>query len=494
MRAWLPKKNPNFFPFTALLCLLAAQAAGATLEEQLRAALEPSPEPGATCGAVVVDIQTGKTILDVNGDEVLVPASNAKVFSLAAAIDILGPTFEFRTLVAIRGNDLIVVGDGDPSFADPEGAGKPEDPVAVFFDGWAQRLREKGVEVVTGDLVIDESIFEPARDHPRWPNEDVGRAYAAPPGALNLYENAVQFTIRPAAKAGDPVRWSVYPPNGLVEVRNKCKSAAKGKNVPVLFRPRPTFEYQLTGTCTAETKSSVAIADPGMFFADVLRTHLATRGIRIEGKTRRERVRDEQGELPPDCAVVLVHTTPLADVATRVGKDSQNLFAEALLKRTGYAFARAAGEPNPRGSWATGRAAVEDLLKRAGVQDNHVQPVDGSGLSRENRSSARAMVQVLAYMHKHPGWPLFARSLAVAGRDGTLKRRMKDVPGLVCAKTGYIGGVRTLSGYVETPDRRMYAFSLLFNGFKRTSRPFTKMQDRFCEVLAKSKPEPAETP
>ena len=494
MQPRLMNRSRNFILCSALLGLLAGQAGGATLEEQLQAVLGPKPEPGAVCGAVVVDLQTGKVLLDIHGDETLIPASNAKVFSLAAAIDVLGPGFEFRTVVATRGDDLIVVGDGDPSLADPEGAGKPSDPVAALFDGWAARLREKGLEVLAGDLVIDESIFEPARDHPQWPSEDIGRAYAAPPGALNLYENTVLFTIQPAAKAGDPVQWSVYPPNGLVEVRNRGKSAAKGKNAPVLYRPRPTFEYQLSGTCTAETKSSLAVPDPGMFFADVLRTHLANRGIRIEGKIRRERVRDEQGRLPPDCAVVLVHTTPLTHVAARVGKDSQNLFAEALLKRTGYAFARAAGEANPRGSWATGRAAVEDFLKRVGVEEGHVVPADASGLSRANRSSARAMVQVLAYMHKHPGWPLFARSLAVAGRDGTLKRRMKDVPGLVCAKTGYIGGVRTLSGYVETPDRRMYAFAVLFNGFKKASRPFTKMQDQFCEVLAKSKPDAVGTP
>lgn len=490
-----PLKRPcNVILHLALLCSLAGRAGGATLEEQLRAVLEPKPEPGAKCGAVVVDLQTGNTILDVNGAEALVPASNAKVFSLAAAIDILGPTFEFRTVLATRGNDLIVVGDGDPSIADPEGAGKPDDPVAAVFDGWAARLSEKGLEVIAGDLVIDESIFEPARDHLQWPNEDIGRAYAAPPGALNLYENTVQFTIQPTGKAGELVKWSVYPPNGLVEVRNKCKTAAKGKNAPVLYRPRPTFEYQLSGTCRAETKSSLAVPDPGLFFADVLRSHLVKRGIRIDGKIRRERVRDDRGELPPDCAVILVHTTPLADVAARVGKDSQNLFAEALLKRTGYAFALAAGEANPRGSWATGRAAVEDFLKRAGVEENDVVPADASGLSRVNRSSARAMVRVLAHMHKHPGFPLFARSLAVAGRDGTLKRRMKDVPGLVCAKTGYIGGVRTLSGYVETPDRRMYAFSVLFNGFKKASKPFTKMQDQFCDVLARSKPEPADKP
>ncbi len=490
-----PLKRPcNVILHLALLGLLAGRAGGATLEEQLRAVLEPRPEPGATCGAIVIDLQTGKTILDVNSAEVLVPASNAKVFSLAAAIDILGPTFEFRTVLATRGSDLIVVGDGDPSIADPEGAGKPDDPVAAVFDGWAARLREKGVGVIAGDLVIDESIFEPARDHPQWPQEDIGRAYAAPPGALNLYENTVLFTIKPAGKAGELVEWSVYPPNGLVEVRNKCKTAAKGRNTPVLYRPHPTFEYQLSGSCRAETKSALAVPDPGMFFADVLRAHLAQRGIRIEGKIRRERVRDDRGQLPPDCAVVFVHTTPLADVAARVGKDSQNLFAEALLKRTGFAFALAAGEANPRGSWATGRAAVEDFLKRAGVEENHVIPADASGLSRANRSSARAMVRVLSYMHKHPGFPLFARSLAVAGRDGTLQRRMKDVPGLVCAKTGYIGGVRTLSGYVETPDRRMYAFSVLFNGFKKASKPFTKMQDQFCDVLARSKPEPADKP
>jgi D-alanyl-D-alanine carboxypeptidase/D-alanyl-D-alanine-endopeptidase (penicillin-binding protein 4) len=412
------------------------------------------PEPNAICSAAVVDLRTGRRVFGLNTDTPMIPASNVKLFALAAAVEVLGPDFQFRTVLATRGHDLVVIGDGDPSLGDPVSSEEDGREITAVIDEWAALLKDKGLSNVKGDLIIDESIFDDRWVHPDWPAEDIRRRYAAPVGALNFSENCIEVTAWPAKRAGQPVQWSVRPRTSLVDVKNRCNSG--GRNRPTIDRPSPTFQFVLGGSCTKRsTLQSVPVPDPGLFFADVLRLRLADQGVAVAGRIRRERVRDAAGQLPADCDIVAVHTTPLLRVAARAGKDSQNLFAECLLKRTGYEFAKARGYANPIGTWATGRAAVQALMARAGIDPDTVVISDGSGLSRANRASVSDVVKLLAYMQRHRGWDVFGRSLSVAGRDGLLRKRMNGIPGLVCAKTGYMRGVRTLSGYVETPDGRL---------------------------------------
>ena len=441
------------------------------------------PEPNAICSAAVVDLRTGRRVFGLNTDTPMIPASNVKLFALATAVEVLGPDFEFRTVLAMRGRDLVVIGDGDPSLGDPVTSEDDGRGITAVIDEWAALLKEKGLSKIQGDLIIDESIFDDRWVHPDWPADDIRRRYAAPVGALNFSENCVEVTVWPAQSAGRPVRWSVEPRTSLLDVKNRCKSG--GRNRPTIDRPSPTFQYVLGGSCTKRsTLQSVPVPDPGLFFADVLRLRLADQGVTVTGRLRRARVRDAAEQLPADCDVVAVHTTPLIRVAARAGKDSQNLFAECLLKRAGYEFSRTRGDANPIGTWETGRAAVQALMTRAGINPDTAVISDGSGLSRSNRASVSDFVKLLAYMQRHRGWGIFARSLSVAGRDGLLRKRMNGIPGLVCAKTGYMRGVRTLSGYVETPDGRLYGFSVLFNNIKKATRPFSKIQDQFCRILA----------
>ena len=446
------------------------------------------PEAGAACSADVVDLNSGQRIFEANADTAMVPASNAKVFTLAAAIDGLGANFQFRTVLATRGPDLIVVGDGDPSLGDPELSENEGRPITAVFDEWAGQLKRKGPSVIQGDLVIDESIFDDQRLHPDWDKADIKSYFAPPVGALNFHDNCVEITIWPDKENGKPVHWSVNPSTSLIEMTNRCKS--RGGNRPTIDRPQPTFDFVISGTCSQRsTFERIPGPDPGLFFADALRSRLAEQGVTLQGKIRRQRVRDDGGKLPGDCERVAVHVTPLAQVTARVGKDSHNLSAECLLKRLGYEFAKARGDAKPVGSWETGRAAVQAFLTRAGVEAGRVVVSDASGLSRSNRASASDFTRVLAFMRRHREWELFSRSLSVAGRDGSLKKRMTDVPGKVFAKTGYVSGVRTLSGYVEAPDRRLYCFSVLFNNVKKTTRPFNKVHDNVCRILATGQPE-----
>jgi D-alanyl-D-alanine carboxypeptidase/D-alanyl-D-alanine-endopeptidase (penicillin-binding protein 4) len=162
----------------------------------------------------------------------------------------------------------------------------------------------------------------------------------------------------------------------------------------------------------------------------------------------------------------------MPDVLWRINKSSQNLFADAMFKLMGS------------GTWEGGSDAVHAFLKKAGIDDSQYKVVDGSGLARENRVTARLQTDLLAYMAKHPHADVYRNSMSAVGVDGTLRNRMSDLKGRVFAKTGYIGGVRALSGYVQKSDGKWLAFCIIYNGFKGSERPFEVLQDEAVHVLA----------
>lgn len=480
--------------FSKSLCLawLAAVAPAAAepaarpndaLATELDRLLGHLPQASAVCSAVVKDLATGAVLYELNADRPLIPASNAKLFALAAAIDELGSDFAFRTVVARRGRDLIIFGDGDPALGDPRLCEADGEPITAVFARWAAALAKTGRTTIEGDLIIDESIFDGQHYHPQWDRADLNKWYGAPVGALNFHDNCIDVTVWPAAEPGQPALWNVAPPTTIVKIVNQCKSGGRGN--AVIARPDFTFEYKLNGNCSRRgTLQSVPVPDPGEFFASALQHALRANGVTVQGRIRRERVRTADGHVPADCDVVATQVTPLPIVTSRIGKNSQNLFAECLLKRLGYEWSKRQGQARPVGSWETGRSAVEAFLARAGASTEGLVISDASGLSRANRASAADFVRVLAYMHRRPGWEAFYDSLSVGGRDGSLRKRMTDISGSVHAKTGYVRGVRTLSGYVETRGGRLLCFSVLFNGIRGRTAPYNKIHDDVCRLLA----------
>ncbi len=458
---------------------------------RLDALLRSLPTSKAVCGAAVADADTGEILFTHHPDTPLIPASNAKLFVMAAALDILGADFEFRTSLLASGDDLWVIGSGDPGFGDPRLSAGRDESVTAVFDRWAAALLAADRRTITGDLILDESVFDSQYVHPDWDPGDLQKWYAAPVGALNLNDNCLDITVRPAARAGADAIWEVVPPTTLVEIDNRCKTGGAGH--PVIHKPGRDLRYTISGGCHKPWPfPPVAVSDPGAIFGDVLRAVLNKHGVVVEGAIRRIRNSSEWSGHPR--TLIAEHRTPLADVLNRIGKDSQNLFAECLLKRLGREWQRRHGNPNATGTWAGGRAAIrawlDSLPERPTDGDDDrwadITIADGSGLSRTNRMTARQIVDLLTVMHAHPHGAVFAESLSVAGRDGSLYRhkRLRDLTGAVRAKTGTLTGVKALSGYVDTPSGRRLAFSVVFNGITGPGAPFNELHDRLCGILA----------
>lgn len=471
-----------------LVALLAAGSCAITyaappLDSELRGTLARLPHRETVAGACVIDLSAGRVIFEHGADTRLMPASTMKLFAMAAALTELGAQFQFETVLAFDGQNLIVIGDGDPGFGDEKIQKNRGESVVAPFERWAEALRQAGINSVAGDLIIDETVFDEQHLHPSWERADLDNWYAAPVGGLNINDNCVDVTLTPARAGNSAPLVTMVPENHVARIINQSRSGGKGE--PTLNHVFDSMEYKVGGRCPKTwTFGPASFPDPELLFADSLRTVLGRKGIVIHGKIRRTRVRLADGSLPPNIRMVASQNTPLVECLGRAGKDSQNLFAECLLKRAGYAWARRQGMQEPHGSWKLGGHAVAAMLGKLRVDPTGLVLADGSGLSRENRCSARQLAGLLASSYSQPFGPTLHDSLAVAGIDGSLKRRLKNSEGRVHAKTGTMKGIRTLAGYVDGDHGPRFAFAVMFNGYKGGAGPYKDIQDRFCRILS----------
>lgn len=469
----------------SVLPLLLAGCAGlqarreAPLAARLDAILTRLESTGATVSARVIALPEGRELYARDADVPYIPASNMKLPVSAAGLDMFGAGHAFPTWLVLDGADLWVIGSGDPGLGDPRLARRRGQAPTGVLDEWATALAERGVTEVAGSLYYYDGALDGQWLHPTW-GVDALHWYGAPVSGLNFNDNCIDITVRPAAP-GAPALYEVMPPVRGLTVLNECLTAAE--HAPTIEKLPGGNIYRLGGTCARpEELKSKPVEDPGAFLCDALRTHLAARGIAVAGPTRRAAA-PPGGRLPPPAEqVVAVHETSLRDILGRINTNSQNLFAEALCKLTGQAYAAREGRDRP-GSWLDGGRAVHAFLRRCGIDDTQLVVADGSGLSDANRLTARLLTDLLAVMHARPDGAVFRDSLAKGGVNGTLEQRFAGLEGHVFAKTGYIEGVRALSGYVRTRGGRWLAFSILYNGIPGAVGPYEQLQDEAVRLL-----------
>ena len=457
--------RPTFARFSLLLVLLLPALARADLAADVDAALAPAAVASADVGVAVIALgdspAADKTIVSRQSDKPLVPASNLKLVTTGTAIKRLGADFTFRTALAVRGKDVALIGDGDPTLGDAELLKPLGWDAQTVFARWADTLRERGITSVSA-VRVDDSIFDQAFFHPNWPLNQASKSYEAQVAGVNLNANVLDFYLS-ANGPGEVVDYRTEPPTEYATVANSC--VLGDRNAVVLGRTLGTNRIVLGGETNARETSAlqVTVDDPPLYAGTVLAETLRRRGVDVAGPVSRDRtVRDAIKSGKGGWKVVAVLETPLGTVLGRLNKDSMNLYAEALCKRVGAATT---GRP---GSWASGTAAMGAFLRSIGVPAAEFSFDGGSGLSRENRVSASALAAVLADAYHGPHADLFFNSLSVAGTDGTLRNRFgaaghESLRGRVFGKSGYINNVSTLSGYLHGRDGRWYAFSVLMN-------------------------------
>lgn len=441
--------------YFALAAALLAQPLNAAIER----AIKDQGLTAASVGVYVVDLATGEELAALAPDSHFIPASNMKLFTSGAALRVLGESFAFRTEVWRSGDNVLIVGSGDPALADPELLEAMNLSVEQFLDLWAKEITTRLAGTTVNQLIIDDRIFDPSAPHPSWPTDQLNRWYCAEVSGLNFHTNVLNVHLSPGL-TGAPPRLETEPAADWLRLTNLAKTN-KGKNARnTVWVARDLASNAMTvyGDVRWSTAEPVRVAlhDPPMIFAQLLADRLGASSFR----------RVAPDEDAPHDELLLAVETDLAEVLRRCNVDSQNLYAEALFKRL------AAEVTGSHGDWPAGVAVMRMILQESlsgargvGVATDAVI-ADGSGMSRDNRVTPRLLARWLEAMSQSTNADAYLESLPVAGSDGTLRRRFRtDQPDHeIRAKSGYLSGVSSLSGYIlGTDGRPRVAFTAIVN-------------------------------
>lgn len=490
---------------SSLVVVLPAAAQDA--DGLIRALLRNSDLGETDVSVAVQDLQTGAWLVERDADEPMIPASNMKLVTTAAALELLGPRFAFTTELRLlpadeeagHGPKLAVIGSGDPALGDPKLLRQHMNGMDAeeLLDVWVQQVVDTGLTQFD-TLIVDDRVFDRQFVHPKWPRNQLIEWYCAPVAGINFHDNCLDILPRPAARQGLAPQIDIFPDAPFIDSRNKARTGTQDKFW--VGRRTGTNDFTFNGQVRTlrRTPLSVTIHDPPIFFGQLLRHRLAKRGITVENI-----VRTAEGDAPPQGQSLHVIRTTLPLVLQRTNRNSLNMFAEGLMKRMGH---QVTGAP---GSFENGAAALRIYMHNALGPRSAVATVsDGSGLSRDNRLTARLLVKLLARMHESEYADDYRTSLAFAGKDsdgrkagdGTLEGRFAALGdgAWVFGKSGYINRVSALSGYLvfpdpDAPDRhRVYAFSIICNGFRPplTNRSMKKLQDNIVQRIEKSERRP----
>lgn len=476
----------------------AAEARFTTRAEGL---LDVLPASRGAWGLLVVDAQTGDTLFEKNADSYFVPASNMKLFTTALALAKLGPDYRFHTTLETRGTispqgmlsgDLMLVGRGDPNLSNrkfpyelkEEFEGPPERALAELADA----LVAKGVKEISGDVIGDDSYFPQERYPNGWEIDDMVWEYGAAISAIAVDDNTVTATLTPGERAGDPVAATVAPLTPDFVLENDVTTALPEQRAELRLTREPGADLVvLRGALpanSAQRKLVLAIEEPAQHAAALLAQLLADRGVQLDGKTRAMHV--PETDTTPRTVLADHASVPLRDSLRLVNKISQNLHTEMLLRTAARQI----------GLWSTPEDLIkvpQDFYATAGIGPDDVIQTDGSGLSRHDLVTPRAVVTLLKYAQQQPWFATYFESLPVAGVDGSLEPRMKGTvaEGRIHAKTGSVEHVRTLSGFAETPGGRRLIFSFLGNNQGGKNHEATDALNALCIAMIEEFDKPA---
>ncbi len=475
----------------------------AELQSRIRDVLRKPELAPAMVTVKVSSLDTGRVLFEENANKLVRPASNMKLYTIAAALDRLSPDFHFITSVqaaakpdsdgTVRG-DLTIYGRGDPSIA------------ARFNDGdyykgindLAAKIAAVGVKRVSGDLVGDESYFTGSPFGAGWEWEDLTWYFGAEVSPLAINDNALDLFIKPGARLGAPALITTGPPDPLLTIINRVVTAANGtrRNLAI-YRGLGENTLEISGSIALDDRGytgAIAISRPALLFVHMLRTVLAQHGVTVAGKLRTTNGKSDRAVANtsagaarlPLIEIASMQSPPLSVIAAHTLKPSQNLYTELVLRALGKTAPAPASSESEFSSEDAGKEVVKAFLKEAGINPDSLVLSDGSGLSRNDLITAAATVQLLTYMSKQKYANVWRDALPIAGVDGTLRNRLKGTvaENNLRAKTGSLSSAASLSGYVTSAAGENLVFSIMVNNYPSDAEPRAVCIDPIAVLLA----------
>ena len=443
-------------------------------------------EEGMKHGILAVSVYnatTGKEIYNHNGDLSVTPASVAKLFTTGVGFARLGKDFRFTTKIAARGDidrdgvlhgNIYLTGGGDPLLGSYRYRQTTPDSL---FSGWMQALKKKGIRRVDGRVCYNNSIFDEQTLHDSWQWGDVGNYYGAGVNGLNFHENMYFVYFNAGKKLGYPATAVRTVPKNI-DIHGTCEVTTAGENTGdnVIIYGTPTSKERIYRGTVPLGKNDFpvrgALPNPARSCADLFSSYLRTHNFGISSNSM-------QVYSTPDSLrqVLDYYSSSYYTIAQYTNLTSNNVYAESIFKYLGYA-------KYGIGSFDNGSRAVMDWFNEKKLDTDGIAVVDGSGLSRLNRTTTDFLCRYLLAVSKESFFDEFLQSLAKVGESGTAKNLLPNLPmGItVRVKTGSMDGVKSYAGYVITPHGQKLAFAIISNGHDCSDRAIA---DKLNKILYK---------
>ena len=413
-------------------------------------------------GIKILSLTTGETLYSLNSQKLLMPASNNKLYTCAAALEKLGSDYRFNTFVLRDGNNLILKGGGDPNLTINQ------------LDSLA-KITAKNINLID-TLFVDESLLDSLHYGQGWMWDEGAWWYAAPISAMSLNDNCIDFYVGPG-ELGQPAEVEMVPETEYVHLINQSITV----NDTIDFNKfkidrdwagRTNFfiiSGEVLNTASTDTFQR-NIFDPVLFSGIVFKEQLKNYGVDVNYIAA--------GRGIADALPIAIHMSDsLLYSAHNLMQESDNLTAELFTKTMAISDTMS-------GNWEDGLITIKTfLVDSVGIDTSLLRLADGSGVSRYNLSSADQFVKLLSHMYHSNKKDEFIYTLPSGGSKGTLKDRLEISNSKIRAKTGHLSGASCLSGYIFSDKYGDLAFSILMNGYTGKAKPYQRLQDKIINLF-----------
>ena len=472
----------------SLTLSVAATAIGqatADLEKLVNQTRREAGMRHGTLSVCVYNVTTGKQIYAHNAETSVTPASVQKLVTTGVGFAQLGSEFRFTTKMAVRGDidrdgvlhgNIYITGGGDPLLGSYRYRQTMPD---TLFESWTKALKKKGIRRVDGRVCYNVNIFDEQPLHDSWQWGDVGNYYGAGVSGLNFHENMYFVYFNAGKKLGFPATAvRTVPKNIDIHGASEVTTAGENTGDQVIVYGSPTSKERIYRGTVPLGKNDFAVRasmpNPAKTLADLFSSYLRTHGVGVSSNSM-------QVYTVPDSlrSVLDYRSSSYYTIAQYTNLTSNNIYAESIFKYLGYS-------KSGLGSFKNGTKAVEDWLKDKGLNTEGVRIVDGSGLSRLNRTTTDFMCRYLAALCKESFYDEFLQTIAKAGENGTAKNLLPGLPtGItVHVKTGTMDGVKSYAGYVITPHGQTLAFAIVSNDYDASQQDVTGKLNKILYKIA----------
>ena len=476
--------NTLFFTLF-IACFWISETAKAQVSQEILSLIENSQSANALWSVQVRDAE-GNVIENLNGEQLVRPASNFKLISSAAYLEYFGAEYTFETRLMGRGSqfgntwqgDIVVEGSGDPTIS-----GRFYEADAFFvFERWVDALLQQGITSVQGNIVGFDGLFDDVPYPKGWEWDDLSYYYAPEISALSFNENVVDLEVIADGPVGSApeIQWFPMGTNYVKFVNeqlitpqgttfNEMYRRELGTNIILLRSTLPQGYYET---------ESLSITDPAHYFLDTFKKYLENRGISVSGQLYTDsNYFDWNSE---SYTLFDSHrSVELSKIIKELNRESNNFYAEMLLKKL------AADKYDIQGNTELGLQELKEYMHSMEFDTTKVELRDASGMATATLVKATDLNNYLVLLREKEYFPVFFESLAEGGKNGTLEYRFSNSPlkGSFNGKTGFVSGVRTLSGYLKTEEGTDLVVSVFTNNYttKTSSVDFT--QQKILEFL-----------